>query len=143
MKIVVIGGTSQLGSKVVTILKRNTPRTIKAAQDRNVDTVSHDCPAEQAGVTGDAGKPGSNGPGCSGKDCARCSSCAAIGRLTIADPEIHRPKEPMARGCDDNPEARYCGIRLADLRLLPDYRSIRDAAPCAGWPASLPSPRET
>jgi hypothetical protein len=142
MKIVVIGGTSQLGSKVVTILKRNTPHTIKTAQDRNVDTVSHDCPSERVGITGDAGKPGSGGQGCSGKDCAHCSSCAAIARLTIADPEIHRPKEPIARGCDD-PEARYCGIRLADLRLLPDYRSIRDAAPCAGWPASLPSPRET
>lgn len=141
MKIVVIGGTSQLGSKVVTILKRNAPRTIKATQDRNVDTVSHDCPSERSGVTGNAGKPGSEGPGCSGKDCARCSSCAAIARLTVADPEIHHPGEPFARDCND-PAARYFGIRLADLRLLPDYRSIRDAAPCAKWPASLPPPRE-
>lgn len=142
MKIVVIGGTSQLGSKVVTILKQNAPRTIKAVPDRNVETISRDCPPERAGITGDAAKPSPGGQGCSGKDCARCSSCAAIGRLTIADLEIRRTDEPIMRDAHGDPEARYGGIRLADLRLLPDYRAIRDAAPFVGWSSSLPSPRE-
>lgn len=149
MKIAVIGGTSRLGTKVITILKQDAPRTITAAQDITVDTVSNDCLPAGACVTGDASNPTHAGPGCRDKDCTRCSSCAAIGRLTIADPEILRTDETVVldansdpRTAITDPEARYFGVRLADLRRLPLYRAIRNAATLGGRPAPLLSPRE-
>lgn len=149
MKIAVIGGTSRLGSKVITILKQDAPRTITAAQDITVDTVSDDCLPEGAGVTGDAANPAHAGPGCRGKDCARCSSCAAVSRLTIADPEILRTDETVVldansdpRRAITDPEARYFRVRLADLRRLPVYRAIQNAATLSGRPARLSSPHE-
>jgi len=142
MKIVVIGETSQLGSKVVTILKQNASRTVTTKSDKNVDTVSRDCSPKQASITGEAATPSSGSPGCSGKNCARCSSCAAIDRLIIADLEIRRTDEPAVRDADGDAEARYGSVRLADLRLLPDYRAIRNATPFVGWSTSLPSPRK-
>lgn len=142
MKIVVIGGTSQPGSQVVTILKQNAPRTIVAAQDGTADTVSDDCRPQRAGITEDAASRSRGGTGCSGRDCARCSSCAAIDGLAITGPEIRRADEPTARDAEGSPTARYCGIRMADLLLLPDYRAIRDTITFGGWPASLAPPRE-
>jgi hypothetical protein len=141
MKIVVIGDTSQMGSKIVTLLKQNPTRTITAAQDRTADIVSDGSSPKQAGIPRDAGKPNPDVPGCSGKDCTRCSLCAAIGRLAVADLEIRRPDEPVAGITNHDDEARYCGVRLADLRLLPDYRAIRDASLFSERSEPFPSPR--
>lgn len=140
MKIVVIGGMSRLGSKVVTILKQNAPQMIAAAQDGTVDTVSDDCLSGRTGITDDAASPSRGSAGCSGKDCARCSSCAAIGKNLLTDLDIRQTGEPVARGGDR--EARYCGIRLTDLLLLPDYRAIRDTITLVGSPVPVPVPRK-
>jgi hypothetical protein len=142
MKIVVIGGMSQLGSKVVSILKKNARRTTGTALGRTVDTVLDDCPPERADIAEDVINPSLGGQGCSGKDCARCSTCAAIGRLTIADLEIRHADEAAVHDANGDPEKRCYGVRLADLRLLPDYRAIGDAALFGGWPVPLPSSRK-
>lgn len=139
MKIVVIGGMSPLGSKVVSILKKDARRTTGTALGR---TVLDDCPSERTDIAEAACSPSHSGQGCSGNDCARCSSCAAIGRLTIADREIRHADEAAVHDANADPEKRYYGVRLADLRLLPDYRAMGDAALFGGWPAPLPSPRK-
>lgn len=92
MKIVVIGGTSQPGSKVATILKRNSPWAITTPPDAGRDPVLRGCPSRRAGVTTDASSPAAAGQKCRGKACARYSSCSAIGR-SFTDPGLYGTAE--------------------------------------------------
>lgn len=100
MKIVVIRGTSQPGSKLVTILKRNVRWAITAAPDAGRDPVLRGCPSRRAGVTTDALSPPAAGQKCAGKDCARYSSCSAIGRSFTA-PGLYGTEETpgIEAGC--------------------------------------------
>ncbi|MCV9966732.1 SDR family oxidoreductase [Pararhizobium sp. BT-229] len=90
------------------------------------------------------------------EDVAAAVARAALGApvngtLEVAGPEILRIDEAVAKVLDadrdprkvvTDPEARYFGVRLDNLSLLPDGNARQGAITLGWWMANVPPPRQ-
>lgn len=93
---------------------------ILAGEQQSAQNGTGQANARTEGIIDDGHATSASGRECRGNTCADCPSCPANESLEITALAFFLTDDLLA-----DPEARYLGVRVRELALLPGYKAIQ------------------